>query len=209
MRFVRTAILAFGLGIYSSPAAAAPILIDFEGLSDLDLVTTEFAALGLVFSGATVLQSGAVGGSLNELDFPPFSGVTAVFDSSADGIRIDFVNGATSVSGRFTYGLPVTMTAFSGATVVGSATSQFGENTALGPNPANELLSLSFLDPITHVVLSTDGFGGGTFVLDDFFADTVDTVAGVPEPGTAALLLLGAALAAGARSRRQTRAVRS
>lgn len=192
MRLFRTALLVLALGVYSTPASAASILIDFESLADLELVTSQFAASGLLFSGATALQSGAIGGSLNELEFPPSSGTAVVFDSSPSGIRVDFVTGATSVGGRFTYAFPVTMTAYAGAVTLGSVTSQFTSNTGGGFNPSNELLELAFAVPISHLILSGEPEFGGSFTLDDFFADTVD-VATVPEPGIVTLLALGVA----------------
>jgi hypothetical protein len=184
-----------------STVKAVPITIDFESLVESDEVTTQFADLGLLFSGATTLTSGAVGGGLNEIDFPPSSGVNVVYESGATGIRVDFANGATEVSGRFTYIAPLTMTAYSGATLVGSVTSLFDANFGSSGNPASELLSLAFADPISHVVFTTT-VAGGSFTLDDFFANTVDEVPeSVPEPATAGLLLSGLALAATRRFR--------
>lgn len=199
MRIIRIATIALALGACAAPVNAAPILVDFEAQVDLEALTTQYSALGLVFAGATVLTAGADGGSLNDVDFPPYSGHNVAFDSSAGGIRVDFTTGATEVSGRFTYAEPVTMTAFAGANVLGSVTSQFSQNLAIGPNAANELLSLAFATPMTHVVLSASGVGA-SFTLDDFFVNTVDTQS-VPEPATAALLLLGAVVTATRRLR--------
>jgi hypothetical protein len=201
MRLLRIGLLVFAVSVCARPAAAVPILLDFESLADMEILDTQFAASGLLFSGATALRSGSLGGSLNELEFPPASGDTVIFDSSAAGIRVDFATGASIVSGRFTYTLPVTMTAFAGAVMLGSITSQFDGNTASGPNAPNELLQLAFATPISHVILTGDPVFGGSFTLDDFFADTVD-VQTVPEPGTAVLVALGAALLAGRPSRR-------
>jgi hypothetical protein len=199
MRLVRTITLALALGAYAAPVSAAPILIDFESLADLEELTTQFA--GLTFSGATGLQSGALGGSLNEFEFPPLSGTGVVFDTASE-IRVDFATGALSVGGYFTYIAPITMTAYSGATVLGSVTSQFDQNTAFGGNPVNELLQLAFASPITHVTFAGSPLGG-SFTLDDFSANTVDDVAPVPEPGTIGLLLSGVALLAGRRKLRK------
>jgi hypothetical protein len=206
MRIFRNALLVAALAACATPVTAAPVLIDFESLSDLDVVTTQFEADGISFTGATALLSGALGGSLNEFDFPPSSGGIVVYD--ADGtIRVDFLTGALSVGGHFTYVAPVTMTAFAGATVLGSVTSQFVENLASGSNPTNELIQLAFAEGITHITLA-GAVGGGSFVLDDFFAETQEGTPPIPEPATITLLLLGGAMIAG-RNRINARRSRS
>jgi hypothetical protein len=197
MRILRTGVLCLALSCLARPVSAAPIVIDFDGLGDFESVTNQFAALGVTFSGAEAHTS--PGGLLNEFDFPPFSGTTVVIDTGAEGIRVDFATGATSVSGRFTYGAPFTMTAYAGADVL-IATSTFDENTGTGMNPPNELLQLASATPISHVILTT-GLGF-SFTLDDFTADIVEEdVTTVPEPASATLLLIGAAAIAGWRRR--------
>jgi hypothetical protein len=199
MRILRTGVLCLALSFLARPVSAAPITIDFEGLADLESVTNQFAALGVTFTGAQALQAGI---SLNEIDFPPFSGSTAVWDSEVGGIRVDFATGATSVSGHFTYLAPLTMTAYAGATELGSVTSTFAENYTSSGNPApNELLQLAFATSISHVIFTTGSESGPSFVLDDFAADIVDDVTPVPEPASGALLLIGAAAIAGWRRR--------
>jgi hypothetical protein len=64
--------LAIG-GIKESGA----LTIDFESLSDSEIVTTQYAGVGVTFSNATALTAGI---SLNEFDFPPNSGVNVVYD---------------------------------------------------------------------------------------------------------------------------------
>jgi hypothetical protein len=194
MRTLRAVLLALLLAAAATPAAAEPVLIDFETLGDLEEVTTQFAAYGITFTGATALVSGAVGGSLNEIDYPPFSGNTLVFDSGGS-IIIDFLRPALSVSGRFTHFVGVTMTAYSGSTALGSVTTPSIRNTGGFPDPPNELLDLAFGGGITQLVITGDA-NGASFTLDDFFAD-LQEVSSVPEPGTALCLLLGTAMVAG------------
>ena len=188
MRLLRSALLVSALAIYSSPVHAAPILIDFESLSDLEDVTGQFSADGILFTGATALVAGAVGGSLNEIDFPPSSGNTVIYDSGG-GIQIDFLNGISSFSGLFTYATSVTLTAFSEATVLGTVTSLLGSN--LG---TNELLQFAFAGGITRITLVGD-LNGGSFTMDDLTVNTLD-MQPVPEPGTVSLLLLGVSVLA-------------
>jgi hypothetical protein len=205
MRIIRIALFVVALGAFSTPASSAPILVDFESFGDFEDLASQFAADGIQFTGGTALLSGVLGGSLNDFEYPPVSGFAVAYDLTGP-IRIDFATGALIASGYFTYNSPVTMTAFSGAAVVGSVTSQFAENYS-GINPANELLQLSIAGGMTHLVLS-GAIAGGSFTLDDFFAETRDIVVSdpIPEPGTMGLLLLGGAMLGGRRKWRSARA---
>ena len=197
MRLLRSALVVMALGLLSVKAEAAPVLIDFETLGDFEDVTNQFAADGILFAGATAFVSGAVGGSLNEVDFPPASGFAAVVNTGE--LRIDFATGASSVSGLFTYVDGLTLTAYSGATLLGSVNSAFVSNYTGSGNPSNELLSLAFSDVITHVILSAPI---GSFTLDDLTVNTIDGTEPIPEPATATLFLIGAGAAWAARRRR-------
>ena len=72
---LRLVVLAVTLLALPSSLFADPIKIDFESLTELDSVSTQF--LGLTFSNAAVLTAGS---SLNEIELPPHSGLNAVFD---------------------------------------------------------------------------------------------------------------------------------
>ena len=153
--------------------------IDFEGLSDGALVTTQYS--GLTFSNAQILTAGV---SLNELEFPPHSGVNVVSDYSGP-IAIVFATPVSSVSGYFTYSAALTLTAYnSSATVLGSIASAFTSNDALSGDPGsspNELLQLSFSSGISELVIAGDP-NGGSFALDDLTYSTGGVT--TPEPGT-------------------------
>ena len=194
MRLFRIAPLVVTACLCAAPAAGAPILIDFESLTEFEDPVDQFAALGVTFGGATTFTSGAVGGTLNELDFPPLSGFNVILDSSPDGIQVSFANGATSVGAYLTYVTSVSLTAYSGATVLGSVSSLFDTNTGSSGNAPNELLQFSSLAPITHVIFQGSSLGF-SFTLDDFSAQTIDSAPPppIPEPGTATLVALGAA----------------
>ena len=116
-RFVLVALVVVALHF---PQSARATVIDFEGLADLEVVTSQFS--GLTFTNATVLTEGI---SLNEFEFPPRSGTNVVFDDFG-AMVIDFAPLALEVSGFFTYFFPLTMTAFDGSsTQVDVATSAF------------------------------------------------------------------------------------
>ncbi len=176
--------LLFGVIAFAATAARADsILIDFEGLSDLDSVTTQFP--GLTFSNTIILSAGL---SLNEFDFPPSSDINVVSDDGGP-ITIVFDTPALSFAGYFTYVVPVTIEAFdSSDSSVALASSLFSENDGftgeLGSSP-NELLQVSHSGGISRIVISGDSFGG-SFTLDDVSVVS----AAVPEPSTVALMLL-------------------
>ena len=192
------------LGILACGQPAAAVILDFEGLSDLDSVTSQFA--GLTFAKTTALVSGAAGGLLNELEFPPHSGVTVVSDDSG-AITITFGSPVASVSGFFTYSAALTITAFDALlAAVDTTTSAFGSNTAASGDPGstpNELLSVAAVSGIASLTIE-GAADGGSFVLDDL---TFVPLA-VPEPRMlGSLLCATAALLAVAARQRWARAV--
>ena len=205
--FVTCLILIAAL-IGGQPAGA--VTLDFEGLADLDSVTTQFG--GLTFSNTIALVSGAAGGSLNEISFPPNSGVTVVSDDGAP-ITITFDTPVASVSGFFTYVVPVTITAFDSLlSAVASDTSLFSNNTAdagdAGSSP-NELLEVAFAAGISSLTIEGD-LQGGSFVLDDLTFVPAVVVATPEMPSTALLTVVTAVfIAVAGRPRRRLEAVKS
>jgi hypothetical protein len=181
------------------PAFGAVTTLDFESLTDLELVTNQFP--GLIFSNTVALQSfSAVGGSLNDADFPPRSGITVVSNGGVNAIGepsiggaivIDFTTPVSSVGGFFTYGGPLTLTAFNTAhTQVAQVSSAFSENFVSSGGTPNELLQAEFAGGIAELRIDIAP-GDATFTLDDLtFAPVVSTA--VPEP--AALVLIVASV---------------
>jgi hypothetical protein len=193
-----TALIAFVL--WASPATAVPITYDFEEFEDSEAVTALLAPLGvtLTLTNAIALTTGISG---NEFDFPPMSGNNTLFDGGG-AITIAFSSAVTSLSGFFTYGAPLTLTAFLGGAEVGSVSSLFDENhgSSLNPSP-NELIGLVGLGLFDRVVIFGAG-EGGTFTLDDLTVDVPEQTSSVPEPGTLTLVALGAAALFRRRARR-------
>jgi hypothetical protein len=181
-----------GMALLASGQTAAAVTLDFETLTDLEVTTSQFP--GLTFTNATALVSGAVGGTLNELEFPPLSGVTSLVDDGGP-ITIVFDDPVGEVGGFFTYLGPVTLTAYDVLLApVATVTSAFGSNLALSGDPGsspNELLQLTFLDGISSLTLSGDP-AGFSFTLDDFMFVPLEPV--VATPGPAALFVVSAAL---------------
>ena len=178
-------IIPFALCLLVAGKATAAT-INFEGLADSTVVTTQYP--GLTFSNTIVLTSGI---SLNEFEFPPHSGVNVVSDNGG-AITILFSSPVTSFSGYFTYLTSFTVTAFNGASAqVSQATSAFTSNLALSGDPGsspNEFLQVTFAGGISSVTLTGDP-AGGSFVMDDASLTTA-----TPEPSS--ILLLAAGLTA-------------
>lgn len=203
MRFVDTAIRAWQLGrlrmrstwlkavcmVLFLPAVAFCDTITFEGLSDLEAVTTQFP--GLTFSNAILLTAGL---SLNEFEFPPASGFNVIFDGGGP-VSIAFETPVSDLSALFTYVVPLTVTGFDlDGNLVASATSLFSNNGALSgdfESSPNELLGLTFAGGISRITVMGDP-SGGSFVLDDLTFTPTD-VAPIPEPSTISLLMVGLA----------------
>jgi len=169
------------MGIKESPA----VTIDFETLSDSDVVTTQFAGLGIIFENATALTAGI---SLNEYEFPPHSGDNVVFDDGGP-MTLTFGIPMLDFEGYFTYLTPLTLSFYDPLdNLVGTVVSDFSTNMVLsgdtGSSP-NELITFAWAPGFSSLVIEADPFGA-SFTMDDLSATPV------PEPGT--LLLLGSGL---------------
>lgn len=191
----RVGMLVAALGVVPSGALAAPIVINFDSLSELDSVTNQF--VGLTVSNATVLTAGS---SLNELEFPPRSGSNVIFDDGGP-LSILFSDPIYTFAGFFTYLSPLSVSAFDSAGhLLGTASSAFASNLAFSGDPGsttNELLELSSFAAISRILIAGDA-AGGSFVLDDL---TFDRAKPVPEPTSLLLLVVGVAAALVARRR--------
>jgi len=170
--------------------------INFDALADGDSVTTQYP--GLTFANTIVLSAGI---SLNEFEFPPHSGSNVVSDNGGP-IAIAFSTPVTSVSGFFTYLVPLNLTGYDASNnPVATAASAFQSNLALSGDPGsspNEPLILVFASGISRVTMQ-GGSGGGSFVLDDLSYSPVAS-SGVPEPSTGLLAACALLCAAAARS---------
>ncbi len=161
MARARLAIIVVLLSLPSLRAQSS--LLDFESLANGSIVTNQFA--GLVFSSATIARAGI---SLDELEFPPHSGVNVAFDSSGP-VAITFSPPVAQFSGYFNYRVPVTIQAFDASNnALATSTSKFSSNLAVsgvtGSSP-NEFLRVSGAN-IARVTITGDP-NGTSFSLDD------------------------------------------
>jgi hypothetical protein len=159
--------------------------INFDELTDLTPVTNQYNVLGVEFSGATVITAGI---SLNEFEFPPFSGSNVILDDAMP-MTVTFNTPVVEISAYFTYLMPVTVTAYNSLfSVVDMVTSSYFSNLALSGDPGsspNEFLQVAYSGGISYLEITGDPTGG-SFTLDNF---TVTT--SVDEPGTMLLLMTG------------------
>jgi hypothetical protein len=179
---------AAGLLLFLQLSAQASI-IDFETfpdstpIIDSTSITTQFP--GLTFTDTTVISAGI---GLNELEFPPHSGINAAFDDGGP-ISIAFASPISSFSGYFTYDEPLTLAAFDASDdPVATATSLFSSNDALYGDPGsspNEFLVVTFIAGISSVTITGDP-AGSSFVMDD-----ISFTSAVPEPNSILLTLTG------------------
>jgi len=162
------------------------LTLDFEGLADSTAVTNQYAALGVTFSGPTVLTAGI---SLNESEFPPHSGLNVVFDDGGPIAGV-FSTPVTGFGGFFTYVSELTMTAYdAGNNVVVSAVSLFSDNTVSSGNPPNESMDISFGGGIWGFRISGENLGS-SFVMDDFHFTPMQE-AQVPDAPSLVLGMMG------------------
>jgi hypothetical protein len=166
---------------------ATTVTIDFEGFPDSTIVTNQYP--GLTFTNAIILTAGV---SLNEFEVPPHSGVNVVSDDNGP-MTIDFASAVTSVSGYFTYTVPLTLSAFDASdNLLATAKSAFSNNLALSGDPGsspNELITLSSALGISSVEFLGDP-AGSSFVLDDLTYVTSANPVPAPPIGHGLLVLL-------------------
>jgi len=174
------------LSLFMPGRAGAATVVNFEGLPDGTVLSTQIA--GMTFANAMVLTAGV---GLNELEFPPLSGSNVAVDDTGP-MELSFATPVQTLVLFATYGVPLQVTAYdhSGGTLLAQAVSQHSSNIVgsgdPGSNP-NERFEIMVSGGFSFVRV-TGAAGGGSFVIDDL------TVTAVPEPSTPVLLLLGAGL---------------
>jgi hypothetical protein len=176
----------FSISILFYPIISSADVVDFEKLSDSEIVTNQYA--GLSFTNAVALSSGL---SLNDAEFPPYSGSNVAFDNNGS-MSITFSSQVKTVGGYFTYLEPITLIGYNDSNQpVATTSSLFSTNTALtgdaGSHP-NEYLSVSFASGISQVTIAGNP-NGSSFALDN-----LTYVSSVDEPSILAMWLLGTGL---------------
>lgn len=169
------------LSAFTVNTAYASTVYDFEGFADNTNLVNQIA--GINFSNATVFTAGV---SLNEISFPPKSGLNVVA-SDLDTISLAFNNPVFAVSGYFTFADQIILEAFDiNNILLGSVQSVAANVLGSWENIAISYSGISLLK-IT---------GASQFTVDDL------SIASAPEPS--ALLLIGAGGLLGARLKKKS-----
>ena len=168
---ISTSLLFWILFIASFSASAK--LFDFEDLPDSASVTDQYVADGVSFANTIALTSGF---SLNEIDYPPYSGKVVVGDDGNGPVEINFSNLTNNVSAYFTYSTQLTINVYGeNSSFLGSINSATSSN--LG---SNTLISIAY-QGIKRLQIS--GESPESFVMDNLQP--------VPEPDEYALFGVG------------------
>lgn len=163
-------------------------VIDFESFEDSFVLTDQVA--GLTVSGGTVLTAGV---SLNEIDFPPKSGLNALAALSGR-LTVAFAEPIKEFSAYFTFGEPLLFSLFdSSGDSSGSFESPIASN--LG---AFTLIDFSIPGVASVLIASQDS---RAFTMDDLRFNA--TVGHSPEPGSITLFAVAALAAVAARRRKR------
>jgi hypothetical protein len=145
-------------------AQGGSTVLNFDSLTDSTSVSNQYT--GVVFANTMVLTAGI---SLNEFEFPPYSGTNVVADSGGP-MTIAFATPATTVGGYFTYTVPLTIVAFDVLhQAVASSISRFSSNTAISGDPGsspNEWIQVSSPLGISSITI-TGAASGSSFALDN------------------------------------------
>jgi uncharacterized protein (TIGR03437 family) len=185
----RAIIFAILLIVASVSAFGGPVTLSFENLTDGTLLTNQFP--DITFENTTIATAGV---SLNELEFPPYSGSNVIVNGSK-AVTITFSIPIRSFEAYFTYESRLSILAFNlNGDQVGSALSKFESNLALdsaSDAKPNEMIGLTSQQGIAKVVISIAA-SGASFTLDDVEYDsrTVVTVSAASyQPATLATTL--------------------
>jgi len=157
---------------------SSAITIDFEALQDNINVDNFYSSVGVFFVNTISLTSGL---SLNEIDYPPSSGIIAIGDYEGP-IEIIFDNPASNIFANFTYGYKLTFSAFDLS------------NNSLGTYFSNNDYNLGYSEviylPFNNISkLIISGEINNYFIMDDLNYTTQSQP--VPEPTTSLLFLSG------------------
>ena len=172
---IRPSTILFGL-LACTIARAGTVTITFETLSELDVVTNQYAPLGVIFSGSPVVLT--AGSLLNEVDFPPHSPTNVLFDAGGP-ITLTFTDPVSSVSAYFTYTTPLTLQTFDPMGTLSQTQTSSGSSN-LG---SNELIGFTSLQNDIGSLVITGDPSGNSFTMDDVTATIT------PEPGSLLPLL--------------------
>ena len=152
-------------------------LVDFESLALAEVVTNQFAAQNVEFGNAVTLVAGI---SLNEIDFPPSSGVNVVSGLDDDPLTADLLVDVSHV------GFQITTADIAFVRYFDSLDVLLGE-VLVAPNLGGHTFVSLDGSGISRVSVGSQATGNAFFLtIDDF-----ESSGAVPEPATVILLVSG------------------
>ena len=163
------------------PAAYATTVITFDDIPEGTIASSQYN--GVVIAGASVPPEAS---QLTPFS-PPVSGSNVVYDYLDGTITLNFTTAVDSVGAFVTGNRPITLTAFDGATVLGTTTLPAANY--VGAGTPNLFLELSFAS-ITSATFSNGDGTPDTFTIDNLTVGG-DITTNVPEPGNMGLLIAG------------------
>ena len=187
MKRILSAVIFSASLILSVPLPCAGGILTFEGFADGTDLVDQYA--GVVFRNTMIITAGE---SLNEFEFPPYSGVNAATDSVGP-VDILFDSPIQSFGAYFTYTIPIRVTAYDDASrVLGVVFSSYSNNLQFSGQPGsfpNELLELRFAG-IAEILIQGAPLGG-SFVFDNLRIDQ-PVPTNIPEPSSFSSVVSGA-----------------
>ncbi len=198
MNFIKSALAAASLAAVMAPAlAAAPVVLDFEGIADLAPVGNFYAGIGVTFSPATLaLIDADAGGSGNFANEPSAS--TVMFFLDANNAILTYAAGfTTGFSFFYSSSTAATVTVYDGLGGTGNVLGTLGL-TAQGfdncvGDPTGSFCNWTAVGVAFSGIAKSIDFGG-TANQTGFDNITFGSVTpGIPEPSTYAMLALGLA----------------
>lgn len=187
---VQTLLIAIAcIGLLLAPCSAYATDINFEGISDSFLIEHMYAAQGVRFANAISLTAGF---SLNEIDYPPHSGVMVVGDTGAP-MEMSFFSPVSAWSAWFTWSAPLTIDVYSDPYFTNLLGSIITTGSNLGFSQQVGLICLSNLT-FQSIQILDSAPGSQGMIMDDLSFTPAGTQPPIPEPST--LVLLGTACAA-------------
>lgn len=161
--------------------SSAATFLTFDDIPEGTVASNQYT--GMTITGGSVLTQNS---QLNP-PFPPASPPNVLYNYLNGSIIFDFTTLVDAFSGKVTGNTAITLSAYNGATLLGTVATAGANYDGVGT--PNALLSLSFPTITRAVFFSSNGFN--SFTVDDVTVGGTIINNAVPEPSTWAMMLFG------------------